>query len=38
MAQSGELPSIKIGKSIRVPMAALAEWVKQREIEANVTA
>lgn len=24
---SGELPSVKIGKSVRVPMDALREWV-----------
>lgn len=24
---SGELPSVRIGKSVRVPLAALHEWV-----------
>ena len=27
MIASGELPSIKCGKSVRVPMEALREWV-----------
>jgi excisionase family DNA binding protein len=29
LIQKGEVPVIKIGKSIRVPAAALAEWVER---------
>ena len=31
----GEWPSIRIGKSIRVPVAALREWVERKTAEAN---
>jgi excisionase family DNA binding protein len=29
MVQSGELPSVKLGKSIRVPTSALMEFVER---------
>lgn len=28
----GELPSIRVGSSIRVPVAALREWIARQEI------
>ena len=30
MLMSGELPSIRIGRLRRIPLAALREWVHQR--------
>lgn len=30
MLRAGELPSVRIGRSVRVPAAALAEWVRQQ--------
>lgn len=27
---SGELPSVRIGRAVRVPVDALREWVKQQ--------
>lgn len=30
MLACGELPSIRIGRSIRVPVAALQKWVEER--------
>jgi excisionase family DNA binding protein len=34
MIASGELPSLKFGKSRRIPSAALAAWVEERTREA----
>lgn len=31
MLGSGELPSIRIGRSIRVPVAALERWVEDQQ-------
>jgi excisionase family DNA binding protein len=31
MIAAGELPSIRIGRAIRVPFASLENWVRQRE-------
>lgn len=33
---SGELPSVKIGGSVRVPVAGLRAWVEQRTTANNV--
>jgi len=30
MAAAGELPSIRIGRSVRVPVAALEAWINER--------
>ena len=30
LMQSGELPTVRIGTAVRVPMNALLEWVKDR--------
>ncbi len=30
LLQSGELPCVRIGKSVRVPMRALREWIEER--------
>lgn len=30
---SGELPSVRVGRSVRVPEAALRDWVRQRTRE-----
>ena len=35
MAASGELPSIRIGRAIRIPSDALREWVRQKQVEAE---
>ena len=35
MAASGELPSIRIGRAIRIPADALREWVGQKQVEAE---
>lgn len=35
MAQSGEIPAIRIGKCIRIPAEALREWVAQRASETH---
>jgi excisionase family DNA binding protein len=34
MLASGELPSVRIGKSVRVPTEALRRWV-QEQVDAN---
>jgi len=28
---SGQIPSVKIGRSVRVPTEALRRWIKERE-------
>ncbi len=33
MMASGELPAVRIGRAVRVPAAALPEWVKARASE-----
>jgi excisionase family DNA binding protein len=30
---SGELPSVRIGSSIRVPVDQLREWIQQKSVE-----
>ena len=35
MLASGELPSVRIGSSIRVPLEALRRWVHDRTTEDN---
>ena len=35
MAAAGELPSIKIGRSVRVPVAALEAWINERAAAAQ---
>lgn len=35
MLESGELPSMRVGKAIRVPVAALRQWVKANTSEAK---
>lgn len=34
---SGELPSLKIGHSVRVPVAALSKWVDERATDGGKT-
>ena len=34
MVYTGEIPSIRIGKSIRIPVDALRKWVEERETNA----
>ena len=31
MLASGELPSIRLGRSIRVPVAALKQWIERQQ-------
>jgi excisionase family DNA binding protein len=38
LVQSGELPSIKIGRSVRIPVAALRAWVERQQREAGIDA
>jgi excisionase family DNA binding protein len=35
MLSSGELPSVRIGRSVRVPAKALERWVEERCVEAE---
>jgi excisionase family DNA binding protein len=35
---SGELPSVRIGRSVRVPVTALAEWVEAQTVSASAAA
>jgi len=35
MLACGELPSLRIGRSIRVPVAALEQWVEKRRTGAE---
>jgi len=35
MAASGELPSIRIGRAIRIPSDSLRKWVRQKQVEAE---
>ena len=30
LIQRGEMPAVRIGRSVRVPAAALARWVEER--------
>jgi excisionase family DNA binding protein len=36
MLESGELPSMRVGKAIRVPVAALRQWVEANTSEAKL--
>jgi len=33
LLSTGELPSIRIGKSIRIPVTALKQWMEERQSE-----
>ncbi len=35
MVQTGEIPSVRLGKSVRVPVQALNEWVQRQVAEAG---
>ena len=35
---SGELPSIRVGRSIRIPVAELHDWVRARQEERDESA
>jgi excisionase family DNA binding protein len=35
MIARGELPSIRVGNSIRVPVAALRSWIESQTVEAR---
>ncbi len=35
MLAAGELPSIRLGNSLRVPAAALNQWIEDRTVVAN---
>ena len=35
MAASGELPSIRIGRAIRISAESLREWVRRKQVEAE---
>lgn len=35
MLACGELPSVRIGRSIRVPVAALNKWVEEKQGESD---
>ena len=34
LMQSGELPTVRVGRAVRVPRAGLEEWVRRRTIRA----
>jgi excisionase family DNA binding protein len=31
LMQSGELPTVRIGRSVRVPAAGLSQWIEQQQ-------
>jgi excisionase family DNA binding protein len=33
MAARGELPTVRIGKALRVPLSRLEAWIKDRTLE-----
>ena len=35
LVQSGELPVIHVGRSVRIPVAALERWVERKAAEAE---
>ena len=35
MAARRELPTVRIGRAIRIPAEALREWVRQKQVEAE---
>jgi excisionase family DNA binding protein len=35
MIAAGELPSVRLGHSIRVPLAALKDWIEERTVVAT---
>jgi len=37
MLTTGEMPSVRIGRSIRVPVRALNQWVEDRQSNPNLT-
>lgn len=38
LVMAGTLPSVKIGRSIRIPLSGLTEWIKSKEAEATLRA
>jgi excisionase family DNA binding protein len=36
--RSGEWPSVKIGRALRIPLTALDEWIDGKEVEARARA
>lgn len=37
MLAAGEVPSIRIGRSIRIPVAALNKWVEEQQCRVGAT-
>lgn len=35
MVESGELPGVKIGRAVRIPLDALEQWIADKEEEAK---
>jgi excisionase family DNA binding protein len=35
MIEAGELPAIKIGRAVRIPLDALEQWIADKEVEAK---
>jgi hypothetical protein len=35
MVAAGQLPSVRIGRSVRVPRAALEQWIREQTIEVD---
>jgi excisionase family DNA binding protein len=38
MIATGEMPTIRIGRAVRVSASALQKWVEQREKQADLSA
>ncbi|MBA3639355.1 MAG: helix-turn-helix domain-containing protein [Acidobacteria bacterium] len=36
LISSGQIPSIKVGSSVRIPAGALREWISQQLADRNV--
>lgn len=35
LIRSGELPSVRLGKAIRIPVSALRAWIERNQSEGN---
>jgi excisionase family DNA binding protein len=37
MVEAGELPGVKIGRAVRIPLGSLEEWIADKEAEAHLS-
>jgi predicted DNA-binding transcriptional regulator AlpA len=35
MIEAGELPGVKLGRAVRIPLEALEQWIADKEAEAE---